>query len=94
MAIVRTDWEQFRNANSDIPPDIFFRVSQDSTGDENVEMKNEDKTKMIGAHKLLLAGTSPVFQANFYGGMKMNGEVMVVKETTLEAFTTLLDLIY
>ena len=94
MAIVRTDWEQYRDANSDIPPDIFFTVSQGSTRDDNVEIETEDETKMIGAHKLLLAGTSPVFHANFFGVMKMTGKVMVVKETTLEAFSTLLDFIY
>ena len=53
-----------------------------------------DKNKMIGAHKLLLAGTSPVFKANFFGGMKMTGEVMFVKETTMEAFSTLINFIY
>ena len=97
MAIARTDWEQYRDLNSDIPPDIFFRVSEDSRRDENIEVETEeegDKTKMIGAHKLLLAGTSPVFKANFFGGMKMTGEVMVVKETTMEAFSTLINFIY
>ena len=58
------------------------------------EDENGDKTKMIRAHKMLLAGTSPVFKANFFGPMKMTGEVMVVRETTIEAFTTLIDFIY
>ena len=54
----------------------------------------DEKSTMIRAHKLLLAGTSPVFKANFFGPMKMTGEVMVVRETTIEAFTTLIDFIY
>ena len=49
---------------------------------------------MVGAHKLLLAGASPVFRANFFGPMRMVGEVMVVKETTIEAFAALIDFIY
>ena len=53
-----------------------------------------DQTKMIRAHKILLAGTSPVFKANFFGPLKMTGEVMVVKETTMEALSTLIDFIY
>ena len=94
---MKTDWEHYRDTNSDIPPDIFFRVFEGSRRDENIEMEMEgegDKTRMIGAHKLLLAGTSPVFRANFFGPMKMTGEVMVVKETTLEAFNTLINFIY
>ena len=96
MAIVNTDWEQYRATNSNIPPDIFFKVLQGgNNNEENIEMEGEDdKIDLIGAHKLLLAGTSPVFRANFFGLLKMTGEVMVVKETTLEAFTTLINFIY
>ena len=96
MAIAKTDWEQYRATNSDILPDIFFRVLQDR--DENIETEaqdeNEDKAKMIRAHKMLLAGASPVFKANFFGPMKMTGEVMEVRETTIEAFNTLINFIY
>ena len=68
-----------------------------STRDRNIDLEEEeevDKTNMIGAHKLLLAGASPVFRANFFGPMRMVGEVMVVKETTVEAFAALIDFIY
>ena len=95
MAIVNTDWEQYRAANSSIPPDIFFKVLESTNNEENIEMEAEDdKINLIGAHKLLLAGTSPVFRANFFGLLKMTGEVMVVKETTQEAFMTLINFIY
>ena len=53
-----------------------------------------DKSNLISAHKLLLAGSSEVFRANFFGLMKMAGDFMVVKETTKEAFATLVDFIY
>ena len=96
MAIAKTDWEQYRATNSEILPDIFFRVLQDR--DENMETEAEDenceKTNMIRAHKMLLAGTSPVFKANFFGPMKMTGEVMEVRENTTEAFNTLINFIY
>ena len=60
-----------------------------------MEKKEEvDKTNMIAGHKLLLAGASPVFRANFFGPLRMVGEVMVVKETTLEAFAALIAFIY
>ena len=79
MAIVKTDWGQYRDANSVIPPDIFFSVLRSSDNDEeNIDLE-VDKNNLLGAHKLLLAGSSEVFRANFFGLMKMNGEVMVVK---------------
>ena len=59
-----------------------------------MEVVEADKSNLISAHKLLLAGSSEVFRANFFGLMKMAGEFMVVKETTKEAFATLVDFIY
>ena len=97
MALAKTDWKQYRGTNSEIPPDIFFQVLRSSTRNENIEMEKKeevDKTNMIAAHKLLLAGASPVFRANFFGPLRMVGEVMVVKETTVEAFAALIDFIY
>ena len=97
MALAKTDWKQYRGTNSEIPPDIFFQVLRSSTRNENIEMEKKeeaDKTNMIAGHKLLLAGASPVFRANFFGPLRMAGEVMVVKETTVEAFAALIDFIY
>ena len=94
MAIATTDWEQYRDADSDNPPDIFFRVLE-GRREESIETEAKgDKNKMIGAHKMLLAGTSPVFKANFYGPMKMEGGVLVVKETTVKAFSTMINFLY
>ena len=94
MAIAKADWEQYRATNSDILPDIFFRVLQDRDENIETEAEDEDKAKMIRAHKMLLAGTSPVFKANFFGPMKMTGKVMEVRETTTEALNTLVNFIY
>ena len=72
MSIANTDWGRFRAANSKMPPDIFFKVLQEGNNEEEIGMKaDEDKTDLIGAHKFLLGGTSPVFQANFFGLLKM-----------------------
>ena len=97
MALVKIDWEQFRTESSEIPPDIFFRALPKIRRIDNIEMDSDeecDQATMIGAHKLLLAAVSPVFRANFFGPMKMEGELMVVRETTVEAFTTLINFIY
>ena len=97
MALVKIDWEQFRTESSEIPPDIFFRALPKIRRIDNIEMDSDeecDQATMIGAHKLLLAAVSPVFRANFFGPMKMEGELMVVRETTVEAFATLINFIY
>ena len=49
--------------------------------------------KRIGAHSFLLAGTSPVFNRQFYGLMTIR-EVVEVKDTTSEAFMTMMNFIY
>ena len=97
MALVKIDWEQFRTESSEIPPDIFFKVLHKSIRDANIELETDedfDQATMIGAHKLLLAGASPVFRANFFGPMQMEGELMEVRETTVEALAALINFIY
>ena len=86
MAIMTTDWQSFLSSDSDLPPDVFFLVKEedDRTGEK----------KRIGAHRFLLAGTSPVFRSMFFGPMKETGEVVEVKETTVEAFDAMVKFIY
>ena len=84
MSIAETDWQSRLSPDSDLPPDVSFLVQGEN---------GEDQETRIGAHKLLLAGVSPVFQGMFYGPMKETGEV-VVKETTLDAFKTMINYIY
>ena len=84
MSIAEIDWESKLSPDSYLPPDVFFLVQAEN---------REDSEKKIGAHKLLLAGVSPVFKNMFYGPLKETGEV-VVKETTPEAFKTMIKFIY
>ena len=85
MSIAETDWQSKLSPDSDLPPDVSFLVQQGGNG--------EDRETKIEAHKFLLAGVSPVFKNMFYGPMKETGEV-VVKETTPEAFKTMIKYIY
>ena len=80
MSIAETDWQSKLSPDSDLPPDVSFLVQGEN---------GEDRETRIGAHKLLLAGVSPVFHGMFYGPMKETGEV-VVKETTPDAFKTMI----
>ena len=84
MSIAETDWQSKLSPDSDLPPDVSFLVQGEN---------GEDGETKIEAHKFLLAGVSPVFQGMFYGPMKETGEV-VVKETTPEAFKTMIKYIY
>ena len=89
MAIAKTNWQSFLSADSDLPPDVSFLVKTD---DE--EENGGDVDKKFGAHRLFLAGVSPVFKAMFYGLMKETAEVIEVKGTTPEAFDTMIKYIY
>ena len=84
MSIAETDWQSKLSPDSDLPPDVSFLVQGEN---------GEDRETRIRAHKLLLAGVSPVFHGMFYGPMKETGEV-VVKETTPDAFKTMINYIY
>ena len=84
MAIVDTNWQNFLLPDSDIEPDVCFLVMEGEGGG----------CKSIGAHRLLLAGCSPVFRGQFFGPMKDTGTVFEVKNTTAEAFGTMIRYIY
>ena len=83
MALQKVDWTSFLSPDSDLPPDVTFLVQGE-----------DGRCSEIGAHRLLLSGTSPVFRRMFFGPMKETEEVMEVKETSPEAFRTMIDYIY
>ena len=85
MAIVETSWQQFLEKDSEVPPDVFFLVKRDD------EVAGNDSSRPIGAHRNFLAGVSPVFREEL---LKEPGEVIEVRDTTSEAFSTLIKFIY
>ena len=88
MAIIDTNWQTFLTPDSDVPPDVFFQVI--SEDDEHPETLG----KSVGAHRLLMAGVSPVFRGMLLGPMKDTGDVIKVRETSFEAFSTVISFIY
>ena len=82
MAIIGTNWLQFLAPGSHLLPDVTFQVEE------------EGSSKEVVAHRLLLAGVSTVFRKLFYGPMKEEQELVVIKDTTFEAFTTMINFIY
>ena len=91
MAFVRTKWSQFLAPNSELPTDIVFIVDEEKQEEEE---PNEKKVKRVPAHKFLLAGASPVFRRQFFGAAKETTAEVVIKDTTIEAFTTMINFLY
>ena len=82
VSIVDTNWQNFLAPDSDLPPDVVFLVKADGI------------ERRFGAHRLFLAGVSPVFRAMLFGPMKETEKVVEVKDTTPQAFGTMIDYIY
>ena len=87
MAIVETSWKRLLSPDSEIPPDVFFSVKSKAND-------SSSSSRPIGAHKIFLAGVSPVFMQMFFGPLKETREVIEVEGTTEEAFTTMINYIY
>ena len=84
MSIAETDLRVFLSPDSDLPPDVIFLVQGED---------EEGGGERIRAHKQFLAAVSPVFRRMFFGPLNETGEV-VVKETTPEAFNTMIKYLY
>ena len=83
MAVRFANWGSFLSEESEVPPDVFFLVHEEDGG-----------SARIGAHRLLLAGVSPVFKRMFFGPMKETKEVMEVEDTSAKAVRAMIDYIY
>ena len=87
MALVRTNWAQFLKSDSELPTDVVFRV-------EERNEREETNVEKVFAHKLLLAGASPVFRKQFFGALKEATDEVGVQDTTIDAFTTMIQFMY
>ena len=83
MSLAEADWRSFLAPDSHLPPDVAFLVKDE-----------EGQCKRIPAHRFLLAAVSPAFRAMFFGPVRESGEEVEVKETTFEAFDTMVKFIY
>ena len=87
MSIVETDWGVFLAPDSDIRPDVIFRV-------EGASDEGQTHVKNIAAHRMPLAVVSPVFMDMFYGPLKETQEIVDVKDISPEAFENMILFIY
>ena len=93
MSKAETDLRVFLSPHSGLPPtgfggiwpDVIFLVQGED---------GETGGEKIGAHSQFLAAVSPVFRGMFFGPMKETAEFITVKETTPEAFNTMISYIY
>jgi len=89
LEIQPTDWRPYLAPNSEIPTDVTFKVLGK---DRDTEPADYDCGE-IAAHRLILAGPSKVFRKMFFGPMK-EPDVVVVKDSTIQAFTAMINYIY
>lgn len=55
------------------------------------EVKTKSSAKLFKAHKLILAMSSPVFEAMFYGVMAEDNRPIIVQDIEQEIFQALLE---
>ena len=74
--------------------------SVDCSGASPVDVQTKDLSQLhsthhvVSAHKFLLAAACPVFGRQFYGPLKEDSNEVVIKETTVEAFSTMINYLY
>jgi len=89
--------ESLRSQNGDdrIPFDVTFKVIVNETAATVVGKHETDMdVREIGAHKLILAACSPVFKRMFYGAMKETKDVILIEQSTADAFSVFIDYFY
>ena len=69
-------------------------VGAQATVSSQLTSKLPSTQPIVAAHKFLLAAASPVFGRQFYGPLRENSNEVVIKETTFEAFSTMINYIY
>ena len=60
----------------------------------DITFKIKDSGTEVTAHKNIIGMASPVFNRMFYGSLKESNDVVVVKETSADAFNAMIDFIY
>jgi len=71
------------------PPDQAGSTSNVTTGSKFTFTRT-----VVSAHKFLLAGASPVFRRQFLGSLRDTSAVVLIKDTTFEAFDTMINYLY
>jgi len=95
MTLQTVDWAAFLQDNSDMPPDISFKVyERGSVLVQPMEGMENEMSRSFGAHKYFLAVVSPTFRRQFFGSLPEIRDMIIVEETSSKAFGTMLDFIY
>ena len=69
--------------SSDIPADVTFKVYDE-----------EGKVDIFHAHKYYLALVSDVLKTRFFGSLRETSDTLVVRDTTAQAFETMINFVY
>eukprot|EP00092_Neocalanus_flemingeri_P003153 GFUD01003371.1.p1 GENE.GFUD01003371.1~~GFUD01003371.1.p1 ORF type:complete len:421 (-),score=70.78 GFUD01003371.1:3-1235(-) len=92
------DWSKLLSSDIGIPHDVTLEIVSaellnKEPGEDDVQTSKRGATNLFTAHKFALAAVSPVFRRQFYGSIPA-GDVVVVKDSNVEAFKIMLDYVY
>jgi len=83
LSITKSKLAGILDQPSDIPTDTTFHVYDE-----------EEKVNIFQAHKYYMALVSEVLRARFFGSLKENSDILVVRGTTAQAFEVLIKYVY
>jgi len=91
--ICETNFRAFLAPDSEVPPDVTFRIQESVPGDF---LGVVARTQEVRAHRMLLAGVSPTFRGLFFGAraLPIDQEVVNIEDTTAAAFSAMIESIY
>eukprot|EP00092_Neocalanus_flemingeri_P015997 GFUD01017315.1.p1 GENE.GFUD01017315.1~~GFUD01017315.1.p1 ORF type:complete len:440 (-),score=99.86 GFUD01017315.1:28-1347(-) len=92
------DWSKLLSADFGIPCDVTLKIATNDVfnkepGEDDVKTSEHQAPHSFTAHKFALSAVSPVFRTQFYGSIPA-GDVVVVKDSNVEAFKIMLDYVY
>merc|ERR550519_1907908 len=86
-----TDWASYLGPSSPLPANIVFDIRETVMQEDG---STREVSRRIQAHKQLLAAANSVFRSFFYGRAGFVGDTVVVRGTTVDAFSSLVRFIY
>ena len=93
MSLRNVCWVNFLNGETDLPVDITFKFYEKTQANEG----GGEAGRFVGeikAHQFLLASCSEVFKERFFNSLNLQPKEIIVEDSSVRAFKTMVDFIY